>query len=100
MPLLLVLAVACFASGALPLRVVDPLVPGPCTPFRHQPRTGGAVGVGLYAPPYALGQPVLGALGDALGKVRIIQVCLALMAAGLCSDRCWRPRMSSCLPPA
>ena len=36
-----------------------------------------------YALPYALVQPVLGPVGDAIGKLRVIRVCLVLLAITL-----------------
>ncbi len=81
MPLLLILAVACFASAAS-IRVIDPLVPGIAREFSTSLEQA-ALLASAYTLPYALGQPVLGALGDALGKVRIVQACLALMIVGL-----------------
>jgi predicted MFS family arabinose efflux permease len=81
MPLLLVLAVACYASAAS-VRVVDPLVPGLAREFATSIERA-ALLTSAYSFLYAAGQPVLGALGDALGKVRVIKACLALMMIGL-----------------
>jgi predicted MFS family arabinose efflux permease len=81
MPLLLILAVACYASGAS-VRLVDPLVPDLARTFGTSLEQA-ALLASAYTLPYALGQPILGALADALGKARIIKACLGLMIFGI-----------------
>lgn len=77
MPLLLVLAVASFTS-ALSMRLLDPLVPQIARDLMVASEAVALFGT-AFALPYALGQPVTGALGDTIGKARIIQVCLAML---------------------
>ncbi|MCL4765361.1 MAG: MFS transporter [Hyphomicrobiaceae bacterium] len=81
MPVLLVLALGCFA-GALSLRVIDPVVPAVARDL-HTTAATVALLASAFAFPYALGQPVLGPLADALGKARIIKVCLAVLTVAL-----------------
>ena len=77
MRLLPILAASCFVSS-MSMRIIDPLVPEIGRDLGVD-----AASVALLASaftfPYALGQPVLGALGDALGKARIIKISLAAM---------------------
>lgn len=81
MPVLFVLALACFA-GALSLRVVDPVVPEIARDL-HTTAATAALLASAFTFPYALGQPVLGPLADALGKARIIKTCLAVLTVTL-----------------
>ncbi len=81
MPLLFVLSIAAFVS-AFSIRILDPLVPSIARDL------GVLVGTAaMLAPactfPYAMSQPVLGAIGDQLGKERIIKACLAMLALSL-----------------
>jgi len=76
MPLLLILAAGCLVS-AMSMRLVDPVVPAIARDFAVSPETA-ALLASAFTFPYALGQPVLGALGDALGKARIIKISLAV----------------------
>lgn len=78
MRLLRVLAAGCFVSS-MSMRLIDPVVPDVA---RDLAVSAGSVAMlaSAYAFPYALGQPVLGALGDALGKARIIKIALAVLA--------------------
>jgi predicted MFS family arabinose efflux permease len=76
--LILVLGACAFASG-FGIRIVDPIVPLLSAEF--------AVSLGAtsflvtaFSISYALGQPVLGPLGDVLGKVRLIVLCGAIVA--------------------
>lgn len=81
MPVLLILAASCFVS-AMSMRVIDPIVPEVARDLGVS-----AASVALLASaftfPYALSQPILGALGDALGKARIIKITLALVTGCL-----------------
>lgn len=81
MPLLVVLAFACFVAS-LSLRVVDPIVPEIARDLLAAPELIALLATAV-AVPYALGQPVLGPLGDTVGKARVMKVCLALLALSL-----------------
>lgn len=81
MPFLVALSLCCF-SAALIIRMVDPLIPEIARDFAARPEDM-ALLASAFAFPYALGQPVLGPLGDAIGKARIIQGCLIVLAAAL-----------------
>jgi predicted MFS family arabinose efflux permease len=84
MPALLVLALGCFA-GALSFRVIDPMVPEVARDLGTLPATV-ALLASAFAFPYAIGQPLLGSIGDALGKVRIIKICTAVLALMLAAS--------------
>ena len=64
------------------MRIVDPLVPQIARDLLADPHTVALLATS-FAFPYALGQPILGPLGDALGKARIIKWCLAALAVAL-----------------
>ncbi|MFZ4806668.1 MAG: MFS transporter [Hyphomicrobiaceae bacterium] len=81
MPILLVIALAGFSS-ALAVRILDPLVPVIARELATDPETVALLAT-AFALPYAIGQPVLGPLGDALGKARVIQGCLVVLALAL-----------------
>ncbi len=81
MPLLLVLSIAAFVS-AFTIRMIDPLVPAIGRDFGIPVETA-ALLASAYTFPYALSQPILGALGDTLGKARVIKVCLGVMTISL-----------------
>ncbi|MCB1511856.1 MAG: MFS transporter [Hyphomicrobiaceae bacterium] len=81
MPLLVVLACACFVAS-LSVRVVDPVIPEIARELTVAPATV-AMLASAFAVPYALSQPLLGPLGDTIGKALIIKVCLAVLAAAL-----------------
>ncbi|MFV0295384.1 MAG: MFS transporter [Hyphomicrobiaceae bacterium] len=80
MPLLLLLALAAFSSS-LSVRILDPIVPELARDLGTQVTTV-ALLASAFAFPCALGQPILGPLGDAFGKARMIKVCLALLTVG------------------
>lgn len=80
MPLLVLLALAAFSSS-LAIRVLDPLVPELARDLSAEVGTV-ALLASAFAFPCALGQPILGALGDAVGKARMIKICLALLTLG------------------
>lgn len=77
MPLLLILACACFVSG-LSIRMTDPLVPTIAASLAA-PEAYISLLASAYAVPYALVQPVLGPLGDRIGKTRVIKACLLIL---------------------
>lgn len=81
MPFLLALSFCCFAA-ALIIRAVDPVVPDIARDFTTTPEHM-ALLASAFAFPYAFGQPLLGPLGDAIGKARIIQACLIALVVGL-----------------
>ncbi len=77
MRLLPILAAGCFVSS-MSMRLTDPVVPDIARDL-SVPVTTAALLASAYSFPYALGQPLLGALGDALGKAKIIKITLAVM---------------------
>ena len=81
MRLLPILAASCFVSS-MSMRLIDPVVPDIARDLGVD-----AASVALLASaftfPYALGQPILGALGDSLGKALIIKISLAVLAVCL-----------------
>lgn len=72
--LLFLLSLSCFA-GALSLRTVDPVVPEIGRDLNVAATTV-ALLASAFAFPYAFSQPVLGPIADAVGKARVIKVCL------------------------
>lgn len=64
------------------MRVLDPVVPDVARDLAVSAATV-ALLASAFNFPYALSQPILGALGDAIGKARIIKLTLALLAASL-----------------
>ncbi len=81
MRLLPILAAGCFVSS-MSMRLVDPVVPDIARDL-HVSAASVALLASAFTFPYALGQPILGALGDALGKARIIKITLALLVVCL-----------------
>ncbi|KAB1073270.1 MFS transporter [Methylobacterium planeticum] len=79
--LIAVLAVAGFAS-TFAGRSVEPLVGVLARDLRSDAHTVALLST-AFALPYALIQPVLGPIGDALGKERVMTVCLGLLALAL-----------------
>jgi predicted MFS family arabinose efflux permease len=77
MRLLPVLAASCFVSS-MSMRIIDPVVPDVARSFGVD---AGSVALlaSAFTFPYALCQPVLGALGDTLGKAKIIKVALSVL---------------------
>jgi predicted MFS family arabinose efflux permease len=78
---LLVLAISGFAS-TFAMRFVDPMV-GVISRDLARPPHEVALLASAFALPYAFVQPVLGPIGDALGKERVIKICLVLLALTL-----------------
>lgn len=76
-----ILAVCGFAS-TFAMRFVDPMVVVIAEDLRRDP-TEVALLASAFALPYAFVQPVLGPVGDALGKTRIIKLCLLGLAVTL-----------------
>lgn len=73
---LAVVALSLFATSLF-MRAIDPVIPQIAAGFQMDVRTVALLST-AYALPYALAQPVLGSLGDTVGKVRILKICLAL----------------------
>jgi predicted MFS family arabinose efflux permease len=67
-------------SSALFTRSIDPIVPQIAAALDVEPQTAALLST-AFALPYALVQPLLGALADMLNKTRLMLVCLALLAA-------------------
>jgi predicted MFS family arabinose efflux permease len=72
----------CGFSGSLAGRALDPLMAELALDF-HVPHGQVALLATAFALPYALVQPVLGPVGDALGKRRIVTLCAGLLALTL-----------------
>jgi predicted MFS family arabinose efflux permease len=81
MPILFALSICAFAA-ALIIRIVDPVVPEIARDLASTPQHI-ALLASAFAFPYALGQPLLGPLGDAIGKAAIIKACLIVVAVAL-----------------
>jgi MFS family permease len=79
--LILVLGLGAGAS-TLGARSLDPLVGVLAGEFGVAAASVALLGT-AYALPYALVQPILGPIGDAIGKQRVIRWCLAVMALAL-----------------
>lgn len=73
---LAVVALALF-STSLFMRAIDPVIPQIAAGFQMDVRTVALLST-AYALPYALAQPVLGSLGDTVGKVLVLKLCLVL----------------------
>lgn len=74
MPLLFLLSLAASAAS-LSVRVLDPIVPEVARDLATEVQTAALLAT-AFAFPCAFGQPIIGALGDALGKALMICVCL------------------------
>jgi predicted MFS family arabinose efflux permease len=79
--LIIVLAVAGFAS-TFAGRSVEPLVGVLARDLRSDPHTVALLST-AFALPYALIQPILGPVGDALGKERVMTACLGVLTLAL-----------------
>ncbi len=79
--LILILGLGCLAS-TLATRALDPLVGVLAAEFGTGPAAIALLGT-AYALPYALVQPVLGPVGDAVGKRLVIRAGLLVLAAAL-----------------
>ena len=74
---LFVVACASFTSSLF-IHMTDPLVPLIAAEFAVDTRTAALVST-AFAVPWACMQPILGPLGDIVGKTRVIRVCLVLL---------------------
>ncbi|MCC0016412.1 MAG: MFS transporter [Rhodobiaceae bacterium] len=79
--LILALSLAGLGSN-ISLRLVDPLVPTIAGEFGLSVATVATLAT-AYALPYAIFQPVLGPVGDAIGKSLLIRASLIVLASGL-----------------
>ncbi|KAA2235150.1 MFS transporter [Salinarimonas soli] len=79
--IIIVLAVAGFAS-TFTTRTADPMVTVIASDLGSQPKTIALLAT-AFALPYALIQLILGPVGDALGKIRVMRVCLVVLALAL-----------------
>ncbi len=82
--LLVVLGLTGFAAN-IAIRIVDPIVPLLAREF-DVAVTLAALLASAYTLPYALGQPVLGPLGDARGKARVMAAALFVLAGALAAS--------------
>src|SRR3712207_381548 len=76
--LILVLGLCAFASG-FGIRIVDPIIPQLAGEFGTSLTVTSLV-VTAFSFFYALGQPILGPLGDIFGKSRMVVLCGGLAA--------------------
>jgi predicted MFS family arabinose efflux permease len=76
-----ILAICGFAS-TFALRFVDPMIGVIARDLASDPHTVALLST-AFALPYAFIQPVLGPIGDAVGKERIVQVCLVILTITL-----------------
>jgi predicted MFS family arabinose efflux permease len=83
-PLLAVLSFVAFVS-AMSIRIMDPILPEIARDFGTRPDVVAYL-ASAFALPYALGQLPIGALGDSLGKARIIKLCLAGLTISLAAS--------------
>jgi predicted MFS family arabinose efflux permease len=77
----LIFALCGFAS-AFSMRIPDPVVLPVAQAFLIDPKVAALLST-FFALPYALSQPVLGPLGDRVGKIRLIQWCVTVLAVAL-----------------
>lgn len=76
--LILVLCFAAFA-GSISYRSLDPMLTMVAGDFGISVRQA-ALLVSAYGFPYAMTQPILGPVGDAYSKARLIKICLGVLA--------------------
>lgn len=81
MNFLFLLATCCFV-GSLSLRLLDPVVPEIARDLATTPEAVALLSTAFLIT-YGITQPFVGAIADACGKVRTIQVCSAAMAVML-----------------
>lgn len=84
MRLLPILAASCFVSS-MSMRIIDPVVPDISRDLGVDAASV-AMLASYYAFPYALAQPVLGALGDAFGKASVIKIALSILVLCLAAS--------------
>lgn len=81
MPILAVLSILAFVS-AMSIRILDPMLPAIAREFATSPDRAAYLAT-AFALPFALGQLPVGALGDALGKARILKFAMAGLTVSL-----------------
>lgn len=76
--------VLCFAAfaGTISYRSLDPVVTMVAGDFHVSVREA-ALLVSAYGFPYAFTQPILGPMGDAYSKARLIKICLGVLAGSV-----------------
>lgn len=79
---LLVVLGICAMTGAMAIRIPDPVVPLIAQHFSVAITTAALLAT-AFALPYGLCQPILGPLGDAWGKLRVLRWCMVLLTAAL-----------------
>ena len=75
----------CGLAATLSSRSIDPLITLISDDFGVTQSTAALV-TSLYALPFALGQPVLGPIGDTFGKVRMLKIYLWILAGALAAS--------------
>lgn len=80
--MLLFLISLCGLASSVAYRSMDPLVTSIARDFSVPVATAALVS-SAYALPFALGQPVLGPIGDVFGKGRLLAICLFVLTATL-----------------
>jgi predicted MFS family arabinose efflux permease len=79
---LLVILGICAMTGAMAIRIPDPVVPLIAGHFAVAITTAALLAT-AFALPYGLFQPILGPLGDALGKTRVLRFCMVVLLVSL-----------------
>ncbi len=79
---LLVILGICAMTGAMAIRIPDPVVPLIAGHFSVAITTAALLAT-AFALPYGLFQPILGPLGDALGKTRVLRFCMVVLLLSL-----------------
>ena len=80
--MLMLLFSLCGVAATVSSRSVDPLISILAAEFLV-PATSAALVSSLYALPFALGQPILGPMGDAFGKIKMLRIYLWVLAVCL-----------------
>ena len=78
---LFLLATCCFI-GSLSLRLLDPLVPEIARDLNTTPHSVALLSTAFLLS-YAVAQPLMGSIGDAFGKVRVLKICSSALAVML-----------------
>lgn len=81
MNFIFLLSTCCFI-GSLSLRLLDPVVPQIARDLHVTPETVALLST-AFLTSYAISQPFVGSVADAYGKVRVIKICTAALAAML-----------------
>lgn len=79
---MLLLLSLCALAANLSGRYLDPLVTGVARDFAVAPGTAALI-ASAFTLPFGLSQPLLGPVGDALGKTAVFRACLWLLAVAL-----------------